>query len=111
MDSKIEEYKEMIQRDIDLLGYSALRYSLFEGAENNRQEYQIRIERNADEFEVYMTVDRAGVQGKYTFEDIFDAFDQFLNIMQHTILSNRKRVIKGERPEYPCPLWDNEKAE
>lgn len=53
-----------------------------------------------------MTADRAGVMGKYKFKDIFDAFHQFLSIMQDTILSNRKRVRDGDPPEYPCQLWD-----
>ncbi|HEM1165093.1 TPA: hypothetical protein U0V99_002943, partial [Listeria monocytogenes] len=44
--------------------------------------------------------------GKYEFEDIFQAFNQFLNIMQLTVLSNRKRVKDGELPEYFCPLWE-----
>ncbi|HAM1901189.1 TPA: hypothetical protein H9515_002940, partial [Listeria monocytogenes] len=36
----------------------------------------------------------------------FQAFNQFLNIMQLTVLSNRKRVKDGELPEYFCPLWE-----
>ncbi|EAH0574002.1 hypothetical protein D4V46_14865, partial [Listeria monocytogenes] len=70
------------------------------------QEYQVRIEKNEAKFEVYMTADRASVMGKYEFEDIFQAFNQFLNIMQLTVLSNRKRVKDGELPEYFCPLWE-----
>ncbi|EAF0472997.1 hypothetical protein CO209_15170, partial [Listeria monocytogenes] len=83
-----------------------LRYAIFEGEKNNRQEYQVRIEKNEAKFEVYMTADRASVMGKYEFEDIFQAFNQFLNIMQLTVLSNRKRVKDGELPEYFCPLWE-----
>ncbi|EAE2775442.1 hypothetical protein D4B07_14780, partial [Listeria monocytogenes] len=52
------------------------------------------------------TADRASVMGEYEFEDIFQAFNQFLNIMQLTVLSNRKRVKDGEPPEYFCPLWE-----
>ncbi|HCA4213767.1 TPA: hypothetical protein MPX23_002886, partial [Listeria monocytogenes] len=87
-------------------GYQELRYAIFEGEKNNRQEYQVRIEKNEAKFEVYMTADRASVMGKYEFEDIFQAFNQFLNIMQLTVLSNRKRVKDGELPEYFCPLWE-----
>lgn len=101
------EYKKILEDNIQILGYEELRYSIFEGAENNRQEYQIRIEKIGDIFEVYMTADRAGVIGKYEFEDIFDAFHQFLSIMQDTILSNRKRVRDGKPAEYPSSLWDN----
>ncbi|HBI2132050.1 TPA: hypothetical protein KZH83_002911 [Listeria monocytogenes] len=88
------------------MGYQELRYAIFEGEKNNRQEYQVRIEKNEAKFEVYMTADRASVMGKYEFEDIFQAFNQFLNIMQLTVLSNRKRVKDGELPEYFCPLWE-----
>ncbi|EUJ25648.1 hypothetical protein MFLO_15017 [Listeria floridensis FSL S10-1187] len=107
MINDLMEYKKVLEDDIKILGYNNLRYSIFEGAEKNREEYQIRIEKNNDKYEVYMTADRASVQGKYEFGDIFDAFDQFLNIMQYTVLSNRKRVMRGETPEYHCSLWDD----
>ncbi|EAE2726523.1 hypothetical protein E1T88_15625, partial [Listeria monocytogenes] len=51
--------------------------------------------------------DRASVMGKHEFNNVFDAMDKFLNIMQSRILSNRRRVKDGEPPEYSCPLWDN----
>ncbi|HAK1614823.1 TPA: hypothetical protein H1031_002807, partial [Listeria monocytogenes] len=104
MNYNLKEYKKILEEDIYLLGYQELRYAIFEGEKNNRQEYQVRIEKNEAKFEVYMTADRASVMGKYEFEDIFQAFNQFLNIMQLTVLSNRKRVKDGELPEYFCPL-------
>ncbi|MGJ6235008.1 Imm59 family immunity protein [Listeria monocytogenes] len=106
MNYNLKEYKKILEEDIYLLGYQELRYAIFEGEKNNRQEYQVRIEKNEVKFEVYMTADRASVMGKYEFEDIFQAFNQFLNIMQLTVLSNRKRVKDGELPEYFCPLWE-----
>ncbi|AKG84240.1 hypothetical protein V8K42_001616 [Listeria monocytogenes] len=106
MNYNLKEYKKILEEDIYLLGYQELRYAIFEGEKNNRQEYQVRIEKNEAKFEVYMTADRASVMGKYEFEDIFQAFNQFLNIMQLTVLSNRKRVKDGELPEYFCPLWE-----
>ncbi|WP_121686926.1 Imm59 family immunity protein, partial [Listeria monocytogenes] len=96
MNYNLKEYKKILEEDIYLLGYQELRYAIFEGEKNNRQEYQVRIEKNEAKFEVYMTADRASVMGKYEFEDIFQAFNQFLNIMQLTVLSNRKRVKDGE---------------
>ncbi|EGT2102924.1 hypothetical protein I2K89_002916, partial [Listeria monocytogenes] len=92
MNYNLKEYKKILEEDIYLLGYQELRYAIFEGEKNNRQEYQVRVEKNEDKFEVYMTADRASVMGEYEFEDIFQAFNQFLNIMQLTVLSNRKRV-------------------
>ncbi|EOY4932099.1 Imm59 family immunity protein [Listeria monocytogenes] len=106
MNYNLKEYKKILEEDIYLLGYQELRYAIFEGEKNNRQEYQVRVEKNEDKFEVYMTADRASVMGKYEFEDIFQAFNQFLNIMQLTVWSNRKRVKDGEPPEYFCPLWE-----
>ncbi|EUJ43390.1 Imm59 family immunity protein [Listeria riparia] len=106
MNYDINEVKALLEDDIHLLGYEALRYSIFKGAENNREEYQLRMEKNGDYFEVYMTADRASVMGKYTFENPFEAMDQFLNIMQSRILTNRRRVRDGEPPEYSCSLWD-----
>ncbi|EAD1841599.1 hypothetical protein ARM14_14090 [Listeria monocytogenes] len=106
MNYNLKEYKKILEEDIYLLGYQELRYAIFEGEKNNRQGYQVRIEKNEAKFEVYMTADRASVMGKYEFEDIFQAFNQFLNIMQLTVLSNRKRVKDGELPEYFCPLWE-----
>lgn len=105
MNHDLAEYKRILEEDIQLLGYEEMRYSIFAGEENNRQEYQIRIEKNQDIFEVYLTAERASVMGKHKFTNIFDAMDMFLNIMQSRILSNRRRVKDGEPPEYPCPLW------
>ncbi|EAD6093571.1 hypothetical protein EZ596_14380, partial [Listeria monocytogenes] len=45
--------------------------------------------------------------GKYEFNNVFDAMDKFLHIMQSRVLSNRRRVKDVELPEYSCPLWDN----
>lgn len=105
--SELREYRKVLQEDIDLLGYNKLRYSIFEGEDNNRQEYQIRLEYVNSQYIVYKTADRASVMGQYTYDNIFDSFDRFLNIMQSTILSNRRRIKDGEKPEYDCPLWDN----
>lgn len=41
----MEEYKKILEDDIQIWDYEDLRYSIFEGPENNRQEYQIRIEK------------------------------------------------------------------
>lgn len=106
MDENLKEYKKLLEEDIKLLGYEELRYSIFAGEENNRQEYQVRIEKNQELFEVYMTAERASVANKYEYKDIFQAFNKFLNIMQLVVLSNRKSIRDGELPEYSCRLWD-----
>jgi hypothetical protein len=57
MASKLEEYKKLIEEDVSLLGYEELRYSIFEGEDNNKQDYQIRIEYVDEKYEVYLTAD------------------------------------------------------
>ncbi|EAH1632071.1 hypothetical protein D4282_15550, partial [Listeria monocytogenes] len=69
MSYDLMEYKKILEEDIYLLGYQELRYAIFEGEKNNRQEYQVRVEKNEDKFEVYMTADRASVMGEHEFED------------------------------------------
>ncbi|MBC1490623.1 hypothetical protein HB825_05330 [Listeria booriae] len=106
MNYNLDEIKTLLEDDIRLFGYDDLRYAIFKGIENDREEYQIRMEKSEDSFEVYMTADRASLMGKYTFENPFDVMDQFLNIMQSRILTNRRRIRDGEPPEYSCSLWD-----
>lgn len=107
MNYKLDEYKDYIIKQIKLLGYTELRYSIFEEENINKQEYQIRIESQNSYYEVYVTGDRASIVGKHKFENIFDAITKFLNIMQSVVLRNRNLKIDGKNPEYPCPLWDN----
>ncbi|EUJ25739.1 hypothetical protein MFLO_14988 [Listeria floridensis FSL S10-1187] len=107
MNYDLKEIKDVLEDDIHLLGYEELRYSIFEGENNKRAEYQLRMEKKGDLFEVYMTADRAGVMGKYKFDNPFDATDKFLDIMQSRVLTNRRRVRDGEPPEYHCSLWDD----
>lgn len=94
MNDNVNEYKMMIEENIELLGYEKIRYSLFAGELNNRQEYQLRIENKDNKFQVYMTDERAWGDNKYEFEDIFKAMDMFLSIMQTIVLSNRRKVKK-----------------
>lgn len=108
MNRKLDDYKMLIEKDILLLGYEALRYAIFEGEDNNRQEYQIRIEYVDGKYEVYKTRDRASIMGKYVFDDGYEAIHQFRVIMLLTVLSNRKAVYDGEKPVYDCSLWDED---
>lgn len=108
MNAKLEEYKKSLEEDIALLGYEQLRYSIFADESSYNEEYQIIIKYVKNIYEVYATADRASIMGKYQYENIFDAFDKFLNLMQLTVLNNRTSVKRGDKPEYPCPLWDKE---
>lgn len=104
MNPNIIEIKKRIEEDLELLGYSALRHSLFEG-EDNKAEHQIRIEYINNLYEVYITVDRYRVLGKHVFEDEYDAYKQFLLLSQSMVLRNRKSINKGKNPLYPSYLW------
>jgi hypothetical protein len=108
MNKKLDEYKKSLEEDISLLGYEQLRYSIFADESSYDEEYQIIIKYVKNIYEVYATADRASVMGKYQYENIFDAFDKFLNLMQLTVLNNRMRVKNGENPEYNCSLWGKE---
>ncbi|MEN2666052.1 Imm59 family immunity protein [Listeria aquatica] len=111
MNEEIIEYKKMLEEAIDLLGYTELRYSLFAGRNNNRAEYQARIEFIDGHFEVYMTGERASAFNSVKYDEFFPAYTELLQMMQFMVLRNRRSVKEGKEPEYPCPLWDNEKAE
>ncbi|MBC1473134.1 hypothetical protein HB852_00695 [Listeria grandensis] len=106
MNYNLDEIEVLLENDISLLGYEDLRYSLFAGEENYRDEYQVRIEYTNGKFEVYMTGERASVLGKSGFEDFWKAYKEFMYKLQLTVLSNREHIKSNEPPEYPCSLWD-----
>ncbi|WP_088815435.1 MULTISPECIES: Imm59 family immunity protein [Listeria] len=106
MDKNISNYKKMIEDEIELLGYTDLRYSLFAGRDNNRDEFQLRIEYLDDHFEVYMTGERASVSGSKKYDEFFQAYKDFMYRIQSRVITNRKSVRNNEPPEYPSFLWD-----
>ncbi|MHC5319549.1 Imm59 family immunity protein [Listeria kieliensis] len=103
---EINEYKVLMEDVIEVLGYTKLRYSLFAGRENNRDEFQVRIEYLDDHFEVYMTGERASVSGSKKYDEFFKAYKDFMYRIQSRVITNRKSVRNNEPPEYPCHLWD-----
>lgn len=107
MIEEIIEYKKIIEDAIELLGYASLRYSLFEGENMHREEYQVRIEYTGKYFEVYATGERASVSGKSEYIEFAPAYKEFLFKLQLVILRNRRRARDGEPPEYSCSLWGN----
>lgn len=64
MIDELKKYKKIIEDAVDLLGYTPLRYAIFEGEKNNRIEYQVRIEYIENHYEVYTTGERASISGK-----------------------------------------------
>ena len=105
MTEKISNYKKIIEEEIELLGYTSLRYSVFQG-EKNYSEYQVRIEYTENDYEVYLTGERASVYGKRKYNDFFSAYKDFMYRIQSQVITNRKHVKNGEPPEYPCSLWE-----
>lgn len=69
MIDELKKYKKIIEDAVDLLGYTPLRYAIFEGEKNNRIEYQVRIEYIENHYEVYTTGERASISGKKQFEN------------------------------------------
>ncbi|EIA18850.1 Imm59 family immunity protein [Listeria fleischmannii] len=106
MIEEIMEYKKIIEDAVELLGYTSLRYSLFEEANMYKEEYQIRIEYIDEHFEVYATGERASVSGKSEYIEFAHAYKEFMYKLQLIVLRNRRRVRDGEPPEYSCPLWN-----
>ncbi|ECL0266114.1 hypothetical protein FKC55_09490 [Listeria monocytogenes] len=106
MIDELKKYKKIIEDAVDLLGYTPLRYAIFEGEKNNRIEYQVRIEYIENHYEVYTTGESASISGKKQFENFFEAYHNFLFKLQLSILQNRRRVRDGEPPEYFCALWE-----
>ena len=102
---ELNSKKEEILSEIHSLGYDSLRYSVF--TNDRLKEWEVRIEFNPDteEYEVYSTMDRASVIGKYQFSDYNEAKEMFFTILDIVVTSNRRSVERGEHPEYPSPLW------
>ncbi|ELK7957381.1 hypothetical protein RVZ54_001755 [Listeria monocytogenes] len=106
MIAELKKYKKIIEDAVDLLGYTPLRYAIFEREKINRIEYQVRIEYIENHYEVYTTGERASISGKKQFENFFEAYHNFLFKLQLSILQNRRQVRGEQPPEYHCSLWD-----
>ncbi|MHC5251402.1 Imm59 family immunity protein [Listeria kieliensis] len=103
-----------INEKIKELGLQALRVSVFNAPEEQRVEYQTRIEFDEanKKYQVYSLADRASIIGKIKeFSDFESAQDDFLKKLKLTVEYNKLRVSRNEPPEYPCPLWDNDREE
>ncbi|MBC1486460.1 Imm59 family immunity protein [Listeria seeligeri] len=103
----LKEQKKIIEEIICSRGLAKLRYSIFEGEENKKEEYQVRIEYKESHYEVYTTHERASIVGKYKFDDYESAKNKFLRLLELMVISNRLAVQDGDSPNYPCSLWDN----
>ncbi|AHI54688.1 Imm59 family immunity protein [Listeria ivanovii] len=103
----LKEQRKTIEETIYSQGLEKLRYSIFEGEENNKEEYQVRIEYKESYYEVYTTHERASIVGKYKFNDYESAKNKFFRLLELMVLSNRLAIQDGDIPSYPCSLWNN----
>ncbi|MBC2019040.1 Imm59 family immunity protein [Listeria seeligeri] len=106
MNEEILEYKKIIEDAVELLGYTSLRYAIFEGETNHKVEYQVRIEYIDKHYEVYATSERASVSGKSEYTEFAPAYKEFMYKLQLMVLRNRRRLRDGEPSEYHSLLWD-----
>lgn len=101
--------KQEILEEIQKRNYQSLRYSIFE--EGNPHEWETRIDydKTKQVYQVYATMDRASVRGKYEFVDFNSAKDKFIELLDLTIEINRWKVEDGKQPIYYSPLWSDHK--
>jgi len=107
----LSDKKELLNKEIQKLGYDSLRVSIFNQKDENRMEWQTRIEYDLDTgvYQIYSLGDRASLIGKITnYTSFHSAKNVFLNKLELTVKYNKLRVSRGEQPEYSSPLWDDE---
>lgn len=88
------------------LEYDSLRFSIFN--DHRPGEWEVRIEFNneSENYEVYLTMDRASKEGIFQFKRFEEAEEKFLKNLELTVFINKASVENGEIPEYSSPLWD-----
>ncbi|WP_099223062.1 Imm59 family immunity protein [Listeria costaricensis] len=108
---QINEKKNILTQKVKELGYSDLRVCIFNLRDENRTEWQTRIEFDNETgvYKVYSLADRASLMGKIeSFNDYQSAEERFLRRLKLTVEYNKLRVSRNELPEYSSPLWDEE---
>ena len=105
--SNLELQKKDLLKEIEKLGYSSLRYSIF--SEEKPGEWEVVIEYNQVEnlYFVYGTMDRGSVNGKHVYHTLQEAKTKFLDFLADIVMINRYYVKEGMPVNYPSPLWDD----
>ncbi|HEM3614064.1 TPA: hypothetical protein U1C23_000889 [Streptococcus suis] len=103
--SVLLQQRQLLQEEIERRNYQTLRYSIL--GDKSLDEWQVRIDfdDNKQVYQVYATMDRASVRGKYEFNDFEEAKNKFLRLLDLTVSSNKFSVEQGDMPEYYSPLW------
>ncbi|WP_423216973.1 Imm59 family immunity protein [Streptococcus equinus] len=101
--------KQEILEEIEKRNYQTLRYSIFEAGNPHEWETRIDYDKTRQVYQVYATMDRASVRGKYEFLDFNSAKDKFIELLDLTIEINRWKVEDGKQPIYYSPLWSDYK--
>ena len=109
MSDLLQQRKEL-QEEINKRNYQSLRYSIL--GEKRPGEWEVRIDydKKMGKYFVYKTMDQASIMGKYEYSDFNSAKERFLAILDSTVQSSRRKVLRGELPNYFSPLWDQVKS-
>jgi hypothetical protein len=103
--NRIMNQKKDIEQEIAEKGYESLRYSIFPSANENRGEWEVRMEYENDKYFVYITMDRASFNRKREYGNFEEAKERFFQLMDSTVQRNKRHVRDNETPEYLSPLW------
>lgn len=105
--SNLELQKKDLLKEIEKLGYSSLRYSIF--SEERPGEWEVVIEYNQVEnlYFVYGTMDRGSFNGKHVYHTFQEAKTKFLDFLADIVIINRYYVQEGMPVNYLSPLWDD----
>ncbi|WP_251712966.1 Imm59 family immunity protein [Lactococcus ileimucosae] len=103
----LEDKKLGLEKDIQRLGFTSLRYSLLNKSKDDKNEWQRRIDFEDGKYYVYALADRESLLGnKKEFENFDEAKREFLSRLKGAVDLNRMYVEAGMSPEYSSPLWD-----
>ena len=104
--SNLELQKKDLLKEIEKLGYSSLRYSIF--SEEKPGEWEVVIEYNQVEnlYFVYGTMDRGSFNGKHVYHTFQEAKTKFLDFLADIVIVNQYYVKEGMPVNYLSPLWD-----
>lgn len=106
---KINNSEKKIKNEIIKNGYESLRVSIFNDRDNQKEEWQTRIEYCAekDMYAVYSLGDRNSLMGNIReFKDFNSAKEAFFRALDLTVTYNKLRIEENEQPDYDSPLWN-----
>lgn len=109
LEKKLQAEGDELRAFIKENGYEGVNYSIFGDAEHS--EFQVRISfiesENRYLIRYNSTFERGNMYGGDHYFDTFEeAKEEFLNGIRSKVYYNRRAVLRGERPMYRSPVWD-----